>query len=94
MRNSLKKTLTAAIFAMFVALPLGAQATEQAGVAPAHMPASVQESLSSIVSTPLTSDGGLIIDKLNKTPFTTHETTNAWCVWVCMAGACYQFCWD
>jgi len=93
MQNSLKKILTAAIVALFVALPFAAQATEQSGVAPAHMPASVQESLNNIVSTPLTMDGGLIVDKLNQTPFTTHETTNAWCVVVCYAGACSYFCW-
>ncbi len=93
MRDSFKKTLTAAIFAMFVALPLGALAAEQPGVAPAHMPASVQESLSSIVSTPLTSDGGLIVDRINQTPFTTHETTSASCVVLCFAGECTYFCW-
>jgi len=93
MRNSLKKAFAATIFAMFVALPFAAQATEQPGTAPAHMPISVQESLSNIVSTPLTMDGGLIVDKLNKTPFTTHETTNAACLWICMLGSCHLYCW-
>ncbi|MCF6323596.1 MAG: hypothetical protein L3J89_04605 [Gammaproteobacteria bacterium] len=93
MQNSLKKTITATIFALFVILPFGAQAAEQSGTAPAQMPTSVQQSLNSIVSAPLTANGGLIIDKLNHTPFASHETTNAWCSWICGAGVCWFMCW-
>jgi len=91
--RKIKQTLTATILALLFALPLGVHAADQAGATAASTPPSVKESLQTIVSTPLSTDGGMIITQPSATPFSTHETTTAACIWVCAGGECTQYCW-
>ncbi len=92
MHNTFKKTLTAAIFAMFVALPLSAQAVDNGDTTTANMPVSVQETLNTITSIPKGIDGELIRTTA-ASPVNTHHTTVAQCIFICIGGDCDWVCW-
>jgi len=92
MRDTFKKTLTAAIFAMFVALPLGAQAADanMHNATTTAAKGSVKEILADIRSDPRGIDGE-IIKAAKVLPFGINDTTTAYC-WHCGAGGCIWIC--
>ncbi len=92
MRNTFKKNLTAAIFAMFIALPLSVQATD-ANVDYSTSTAakgSVKEILADIRSDPRGVDGE-IIKSAKVLPFGNHDTVVASC-WYCGGTGCIWIC--
>jgi len=92
MYDSFKKTLTAAAFAMFVALPFGAHAVDS-NVHNATTTAAkggVKEILADIRSDPRGIDGE-VIKSAKIVPFGTSDTTTAYC-WVCGSGGCLWIC--
>jgi len=91
MRDTFKKTLAAAIFAMFVTLPLGAHAADNSNATMPSAPATVKEALRMITSTPKGMDGELLGRAAS--PINTHETSIAGCQWVCTGAGCEYICW-
>ncbi len=90
MRDTFKKTLTAAAFAIFVTLPLGAQAADANINSTTAAKGSVKEILADIRSDPRGADGEVI--KTTKVlPFGTQDTNVAGCV-ICIAGMCFHTC--
>ncbi len=90
MRDTFKKTLTAAAFAMLVALPLGAHAADTNNNITTAAKGSVKEILNEIRSVPRGFDGEII--KTTKIlPFGTQDTNVAGCVF-CILGVCYHTC--
>ncbi len=92
MRHTFKKTLTAAIFAMFVALPLAAQAANSNidNNLTTATTGSVKEILADIRSDPKGIDGE-IIKTSGLLPFGNPDTVVASC-WVCGGTGCLWIC--
>jgi len=92
MRDTFKKTLTAAIFAMFVALPLTAQATDTTidNNLTTAAKGSVKEILADIRSDPKGIDGE-IIKTSRVLPFGNRDTVVASC-WYCGSTGCLWVC--
>ncbi len=90
MKNTFKKTLTAAAFAMLVALPFGAQAADTNNNITTAAKGSVKEILNDIRSMPKGFDGELIKTTI-VLPFGNQDTNVAGCV-VCYAGMCFHTC--
>ncbi len=91
MRNTIKKTLTAAAFAMFVALPLGAYATDTNSYVTATAKGSVKEILADIRSDPRGTDGE-VIKSAKVLPFGNKDTTIASCWYCFLPGQCIWVC--
>jgi len=92
MRDTFKKILTAATFAMFIALPLGTQAADN-NINNATMTAakgSVKEILAEIRSDPRGVNGE-VIKSAEVLPFGTYDNTVASC-WVCGGWGCIWVC--
>ena len=90
MRDTFKKTLTAAVFAMIVVLPSGAQAADTNSNATVTAKGSVKEILAEIRSDPRGIDGE-VIKNAKVLPFGTSDNTVANC-WVCVLEQCYWIC--
>jgi len=91
MRDTFKKTLTAAVFAMFVALPFGAHATDVNNNATITAKGSVKEILADIRSDPRGIDGE-VIKSAKVLPFGNKDTTVSSCWWCPLPGQCYYIC--
>jgi hypothetical protein len=90
MRDTFKKTLTAVVFAMFVALPFGAHAADVNNNATITAKGSVKEILADIRSDPKGIDGE-VIKSAKVLPFGNKDTTVASC-WYCDSWGCTWIC--
>jgi len=90
MRDTFKKTLTAAVFAMFVALPFGAHAADTSSYTTIAAKGSVKEILADIRSDPKGIDGE-VIKRSKALPFSNQDNDVAGCV-ICVNGDCWHAC--
>jgi len=92
MRDTFKKILTAATFAMLIVLPLGAQAIDENIKAATNTAAkgSVKEILSEIRSVPRSIDGQ-VTKSTKAIPFVNQDNDAAGCL-VCINGICVPTC--
>jgi len=90
MRDTFKKSLTAAIFTMLVALPFGAHAADTNSNTTIAAKGSVKEILADIRSDPMGIDGE-VVKSAKVLPFGNQDTTTPYC-WFCIMGQCWWIC--